>query len=190
MQKPGNRICNDIMQIGFIREIRKQAIVLGTHKHRDSALGPRKLAHQLANFLQVDIDSNGTHERAIFFPKRIRIRKYSLFCRFIDFRTCDGKPLMPGRFKVPSPYAEFLFALVQLKVPSRNILAILRSIVNVYNKRRRLQMLFQHLLDIGFFCMLQNFRKRLELLFQFSEKQFKINNDLVLEFRFRRTVRR
>ena len=190
MQKPGNRICNDIMQIGFIREIRKQAIVLGTHKHRDSAFGAGKLAHQLAYFLQVYVNGDGSHKRSILFPKRVRIREDSLFCRFIDFRTCDGKPLMPGRFKVPSPYAEFLFALVQLKVPSRNILAILRSIVNVYNKRRRLQMLFQHLLDVSLFCMLQNLRKRLELLFQFSEKQFKINNDLVLEFRFRRTVRR
>ena len=95
VQKSCNRIYNNLMEARLIREIREKAIVLGTDKHRNAAFGFCKLAHQLANFLQVDICSNGPYERVIFVPKRIGIRKDTLFRHLVDFRARNGKPLMP-----------------------------------------------------------------------------------------------
>ena len=155
------------MKVRLVREICKQVIVLGPHKHRNAAFGLCKFAHQQTNPLQVDILGYSPHKSFILIPQRIRKRHDTFSGLVVDFRPRDGKSLPTRRFQIPSLGPEFLFTFIQLEVPCRNVFTVRISVISIDNIRRQLEIFFQDLFNIVFFGIFENLRNRLELVFQF-----------------------
>ena len=177
------------MKVRLVREIRKQVVILGPHKHRNAAFGLCKFAHQLTDSLQVDIFGNGAHKSFTLIPQRIRKRHDTFFGLVVDFGPRNGKTLSSRCFQIPSLGPEFLFSLVQLKVPCRDVLAVCISVIRIDNKRRQLEIFFQDFFNIVFFGIFENLRNRFELVFKFCKKEIDVRNDFILEFYIGRTER-
>ena len=155
------------MKARLVREIRKQVIVFGPHKHRNAAFGLCKFAHQQANPLQVDILGYSPYKRFILIPQRIRERHDTFSGLVVDFRPRNGKALSSRCFQIPGLGPEFLFTFIQLEVPCRDIFTVRISVIRIDNIRRQLEIFFQDLFNIIFFGIFKNLRNGLELVFQF-----------------------
>ena len=140
-QQVFDAVLQDLTAVGFIGEISQQVIAFACHQHGNATLFLGEGTHGKPHLVKIDIFTQGPLELVIFIPNRVRKGNNLTVNTLANRRPRIGKAPLAGCFQVPTRGAEFRLSAFQLQAPTRNVIPIGSSIVNVHNTFGRLSLL-------------------------------------------------